>query len=130
MNKLKLSRLCTAVDNYYKKALVTQTDGSEPPVDPKFLSRIEQSSATPATPAAPAYKSPPGYEGPIDRRVQQALVNMHKDLGKSGPKHDGVDGSLGQKTRAALNEFKASSPHTQAMKDPELFNYIIQYFYK
>lgn len=34
--------------------------------------------------------------------VQQALKNKGADLGKSGPNHDGVDGSFGSKTAAAI----------------------------
>ena len=39
--------------------------------------------------------------------VQQALVNLNYDLGKSGPKGDGVDGMFGSKTKAAINKWQS-----------------------
>lgn len=103
--------------------------GFIPNLNKLFPSNPVTSPTTPvAKPSAPAAKPQPGYEGRIDPRVQQALVNMGKNLGTTGPGKNGVDGALGGKTRAALNEFKAGTPHTQAMSDKELQQYIIQYY--
>jgi len=46
-----------------------------------------------------------GLLAPIE--IQSILVNqLHYDLGKSGPKGDGVDGAWGGKSRAALMDFE------------------------
>jgi len=46
--------------------------------------------------------------------VQQALVNKGYDLGKTGPNSDGVDGSFGPKTKAAIKKMQADANLVQS----------------
>jgi len=55
------------------------------------------------------------------RELQNALVSLDYDIGRSGPNSDGVDGSWGRKTKDAVEDFQsemlASNPDTWSDAD-------------